>query len=399
MGSQLLGGILLILGTSIGAGMLGLPVVTAELGFSGSVILLVSCWLVSLISAFLLLEVSLWFPVGCNFISMAQATLGTPGKMLSWITYLLFLYALVCAYIASGSDILCGLLFASGLQLSTNLVAVIFTVIFATIVYSGIRAIDYVNRWLMLLKIMAYIALVTSLLPAIHLENLVHGNLQKIVGVSVITITITAFGFAVLIPSLRTYFGDDIAALKKAIFIGSFIPLVCYLIWNLVIIGVIPFHGENSFYTILHSHNVTVALLNTLHVRVDNERIHMFARLFTGICVFTSLLGVSLCLTDFLTDGFAATKIIVRKITVNIITFAPALLIVILYPNVFLKSLQYAGIYLVVLSILLPALMVWVGRYRKKFTTEFEVFGGKLLLALTIIGSLTFIMCNVIALI
>ena len=46
MDFKLIGSILLIVGTSIGAGMLALPIATAQLGFGGSLILLFACWIV-----------------------------------------------------------------------------------------------------------------------------------------------------------------------------------------------------------------------------------------------------------------------------------------------------------------------------------------------------------------
>ena len=93
MRSNLLGGILLIGGTSIGAGMLGLPIVAAQLGFVGSVALMVVCWAVMIISAFLILEVNLWLPQQSNLISMSRATIGPVGQVVAWIIYLLLLYS------------------------------------------------------------------------------------------------------------------------------------------------------------------------------------------------------------------------------------------------------------------------------------------------------------------
>src|SRR5438552_1817543 len=105
MNFKFVGGVLLIVGTCIGAGMLALPIATAELGFIGSCILLVVCWLVMTYGALLLLEVNLWMPQNSNLISMAKATIGPSGQIISWVTYLLLLYSLLCAYIAGGSDL------------------------------------------------------------------------------------------------------------------------------------------------------------------------------------------------------------------------------------------------------------------------------------------------------
>ncbi len=56
LNSKLTGGILLIVGTSIGGGMLALPVSMADIGFTNSLFFLVSCWLIMTVGALLLLE-------------------------------------------------------------------------------------------------------------------------------------------------------------------------------------------------------------------------------------------------------------------------------------------------------------------------------------------------------
>ena len=152
MRSNLLGGILLIGGTSIGAGMLGLPIVAAQLGFVGSVALMVVCWAVMIISAFLILEVNLWLPQQSNLISMSRATIGPVGQVVAWIIYLLLLYSVLCAYIAGGSDLFDHALIYLGLKCPLWLAAMIFILIFGSIVSCGVHSVDKVNRILMILK-------------------------------------------------------------------------------------------------------------------------------------------------------------------------------------------------------------------------------------------------------
>ena len=88
MSSKLFGGILLVIGTTIGAGMLALPVATAQLGFLGSVVLLTACWGIMTACAFLFLEVNLWLPPNSNLISMAGLTLGKAGQSVVWVVFI-----------------------------------------------------------------------------------------------------------------------------------------------------------------------------------------------------------------------------------------------------------------------------------------------------------------------
>ena len=68
-----------------------------------------------------------------------------------------------------------------------------------------------------------------------------------------ITVIMTSFGFAVIVPSLRSYFKNDLLMLRKTILIGSLIPLFCYVIWEIAIMGVIPAQGNPSLTLMYHS--------------------------------------------------------------------------------------------------------------------------------------------------
>lgn len=391
MNSKLLGGILLVVGTTIGAGMLALPIATAQLGFWGSLLLLVSCWGVMTASAFVFLEVNLWLPPNSNLISMAGATLGKVGQVFTWIIYLFLLYSILSAYIAGGGDLFHYLLTTHGVPISSALSAILFTLLFGVVVYFGIRLVDYVNRGLMFGKMGAYILLVILILPFISMANLDSGEFKHIVSPTSITVTAVAFGCLMIIPSLRTYFGDDIKSLRKAIFIGTLIPLICYIVWDLVIMGVVPLYGATSLTTMLHSSSSNSDLVGALSILLQKDNVTFLAKFFTSICMATSFLSISLCLSDFLSDGLNVKK---QGISGNAIvfgaTFIPPIAVVLFYPDAFIRGLNFAGISCFILMILLPPLMAWFGRYRKTFASaNYSVRGGKVLLAsLMVFGTL-----------
>jgi tyrosine-specific transport protein len=341
--SKMLGGILLIVGTTIGGGMLALPIVTAQAGFWGATLLLIAGWMIMTFSAFLLLEVNMWMPMNSNIILMAKNVLGGWAAIVAWVCYLLLFYCLLAAYISAGSDILHGLLIAGGFNTSLSIGSVLFTLLLGLIVFKGIKTIDYTNRALMFIKLLAFGLLVLCIMPHMDLTRYTIGQIKYLA--PALTVIITSYGFSTLIPSLRTYFHNDIHKLRKVILIGSLIPLICYIAW------------------------VAVTTLT---------------RVFTSICVVTSFLGVSLCVVDFLADGFRLEKIGMQNIFLHILTFAPPLVIALLYPTAFIVGLSYAGICIAILIILFPALMVWNGRYRKKIAVGYRVMGGKLSLIITI---------------
>jgi tyrosine-specific transport protein len=378
--SKLIGGILLIVGTSIGGGMLALPVTTAEVGFTNSLFFLVACWAVMTAGALLILEVNIRLPIGSNMISMAKSTLGLPGQIIAWITYLFLLYTLLCAYISGGSDVLSGLLQNMHIVLPSWLTPILFTGLFSLVVYQGIRSVDYVNRGLMFGKLGVYVLLVVIISPHISLEGLSGGQARAFTGT--LMILIASFGFASIVPSLRDYFEDDIHTLRRVILFGSLIPLCCYIIWDAVIMGVVTREGDNGLLALMTSSHATSGLTAALSHSVNNQWISGFFGFFTSICMITAFLGVSLGLFDFLADGLKLKKTGRQGKTTLLLTFLPPLAIVLVNPGIYLNALSYAGVCCVILLLLLPAIMAWKGRQTCVLASGHMVPGGNAVLAI-----------------
>jgi tyrosine-specific transport protein len=388
MNTKLLGSILLIVGTTIGGGMLALPIATSQAGFVNSSLLLFGCWLVMTASAFLILEINLWLPEHSNMISMVKATLGKSAEVVAWVTYLLLFYSLLAAYIAGGGDFLKNLAALTHVNVPGWLASLLFASVLGYVVCLGIRSVDIVNRSLMFVKLGTFVLLVAFIMPHVSTTYFQEGEFHYLT--ASITVALTSFGFATIVPNLRSYFQNDIKKLHLAILIGSFIPLVCYILWDAAIMGVIPAEGEDGLIAMLHSNRSTSDFVNSLSALLNRDTVTAFARIFTSICLATSFLGVALGLSHFLADGLglARVKSIKNDIIVFGATFVPPIIIVIFYPGIFISALGYAGIYCTILLILLPSLMAWSGRYRKKIARGYQVRGGKLLLILLFITSI-----------
>ena len=177
--SRFIGGILLIVGTSIGAGMLALPVANAGIGFWPSSFFLLLCWAMMTFGALFILEVNLYLPRGKHMLSMAHSTLGLPGLVTAWITYLVLLYTLLSAYISGGSDVLQSLVSRLGWHLADWQSSSLFTLLYGLVVYGGIHSVDYVNRVLMFGKLAVYLMLVILISPHINLNLYQNSQLRS----------------------------------------------------------------------------------------------------------------------------------------------------------------------------------------------------------------------------
>lgn len=388
MNFKLIGGTLLIIGTTIGAGMLALPIATAQMGFWGSTGLLIGCWLIMTTCSLLILEVNLWLPPNSNLISMAGATLGWPAQVLAWVAYLVMLYSILCAYISGGADIFKYILALQGIYISASQASLLFTILFGAVVYFGIKSVDYVNRSLMFGKLSALFILLLLILPFASSHNFNPTTTHQLLCPAAISVAAVAFASGMIIPSLRTYFHDDVTMLRKVIIVGTFIPLLCYIAWNLAIMGVVPFSGDHGLQRMMVSGSSNSDLLSSISLYLQKESIHNIAKFFTSICMATSFLGISLSLSDFVADGLKVPKTGRNNLIIFAATYLPPITIVLFWPSVFMKGLSYAGISAIVLMVLYPPLMAWSGRYLVELApaeAAYRVRGGKLLLLVLLI--------------
>lgn len=380
MNHKTFGSMLMILGTCVGAGMLALPVITSGQSIWMSLLVLVASWLIMTLGAFALLEVNLSLPANSNLITMSKATLGTWGRTLTWLVYLILLYSLICAYLSGTSDLFQALIADLDWHIHRGLASVLSMLILLAIVYRGIGSVDIVNRILMSVKALAYVALVVTLMPHIQVSHLMEGNYQW--KNSVFMVMLTAFGYAIIIPSLRDYLDSDKKTLKKVVLIGSLIPLVLYTLWIIAVQGLLPRTGELGLGGMINSSTTNSDLMNSLTITIQTVWIDMIAKLFISICAVTSFLGVSVSLVDFVADGLQIKKKSKQGIWVYIISFLPPLLIVLIDPGVFITALAYAGVWCIVLLIVLPLLMLYSGRHHGKFADDHIIPGGRWVLLL-----------------
>ena len=71
----------------------------------------------------------------------------------------------------------------------------------------------------------------------------------------------------------------------------------------------------------------------------------------------------------------------------------PPLLIVLTKPGIFIAALSSAGLIVLILLLILPALMTWRGRYHLSIAKGYRVYGGRVLpIALLIFA--TFVICQ-----
>jgi tyrosine-specific transport protein len=378
---SLIGGILLVAGTSIGGGMLALPVMTSLGGFWPSLVTYLFCWLFMMSTGLLLLEASLWFEGETNLVSMASRTLGWPGKIAAWLLYLFLFYSLTLAYIVGGGNLLLDLTDQHwGLRGQAWMGPLLFILLFAPVVYAGAKVVGRLNVLMMVGLIATFFLFLALGAPYVKSELLSYRNWS--LSLMALPISFIAFAYQGIVPTLISYFHRNAPKARTAIIVGSFIPLVTYILWQWLILGIVPTFGEGG---LAEAIKLGENAVDPLHRFIQNPLVYDIANAFAFFALLTSFFGVSLGLVDFLADGFQVKKTSRAKGWLCAIVFIPPLLLALRYPDIFLKALDYAGgLGCALLLGLMPILMVWVGRYRLGLTADVCLPGGKIILALLI---------------
>lgn len=390
---SLFGGILLIAGCCIGAGMLGLPVLSALAGFMPSLVMLILAWLFMLCTGLLVLEVNLWFTKEVSIVSMAGRTLGWVGKAIAWGGFLFLFYAILVAYISGSGELLTDFIETlTGYKISLSVGSFLLTAFFTIFLYLGTHAVDLFNRAMMAGLVISYLLLLFLGMPHIDVNLLKHQDWSS--AFVVLPTMIISFGYHNLIPSLKTYFGGDVKRLRLAIIIGSAIPLLIYVLWEILILGLIPLEGEGGFRQGVDHGELATQLLKGA---IGNPLVIALAHYFAFFSIVTSFLGVGLSFIDFLADGWHIKKTPLGKLWLCLAVIIPPYIFAIFYPKIFLVALSYAGAFgVVILFGILPAAMVWSGRYYMKLGTKPLLPGGKGALLLIVIYAVAVIILQMI---
>lgn len=403
MNNKILGSTLLVIGTTIGAGMLALPMVSARSGFISASIALIAIWAIMTISGLFILEVNLAFPEYRNSLgTMAGTILGCPGKVLMWVCTLLILYALTAAYVA-GSASLLESMFMQYFQIKVPnwINVVIYVLVMGGLVFWSTRAVDYCNRIFLSLKGICLVIVLILILPHVNIAMLItdsHLHSPKYLW-AILPILITSFGFHTVIPSITNYVGAKARELKIIIWVGTVTALLVYLFWLFASLGVVPLSGQYGFTELAKNHNSVGKLMENVSALLQNKYITTFINGFANFAMTTSFLGVTLSLFDFLADGFNRPNTHYGRAQTAALTFVPPVIFTLFFPEGFVLALKYSGFFITILLIILPGLMVYKLRKSNALKSSYRVFGGNVTIGLVLLAGVFLIVVGMLALI
>jgi tyrosine-specific transport protein 1 len=377
--NKTVGSTLLVAGTMIGAGMLAMPLTSAGIGFGFTLVLLLGLWALLTFSALLFVELYQTEESDAGIGTLAEQYFGKTGRIIATAVLIIFLYALIAAYVSGGGSLLKDLLPES---FGDKVSILLFTVIFGSFIVIGTHSVDKINRVLFFVMLAAFAVVLSLMLPEIKFDNLMATPIDNALIISASPVFFTAFGFHGSIPSLNKYLDGNMKALRISILAGSAITLCAYILWQMSTHGLLT---QNEFLQILKEDATLNGLVKATLAITGSNMIAGAVKLFSTLALVTSFLGVGLglleCIEDLLKRSF---NISAGRISLGLMTFIPPLVFALFYPEGFILALGYAGQMFAFYAVVLPVSLVWKAR-RAHTNLPYKVWGGNLTLIIVLV--------------
>jgi tyrosine-specific transport protein len=224
-------------GTIIGAGILGLPYVFAKSGFLAGLFWLIVLGAVMIFVNLCLGEITLRTKGKHQLSGYAGKYLGKWGKRAMFFAMIFGVYSALLAYLVGEGESLSRLLPGN---IPPIVLGVMFWLVMTLLLREGLRGLKKVETWGVLAIIVIVFGIFVSFFPQIQISNLLtfdKANFSIPIGV----VLFALLGFT-SIPELRKEIKGQEKLFKKAIVIGTLIPIILYIIFSAVFVGVL---GKN----------------------------------------------------------------------------------------------------------------------------------------------------------
>lgn len=244
---HLLGAVATFIGAVIGAGILGIPYVISKSGFLIGALHIILLGAAALLINLYVGEIALRTEGRHQLAKYAEIYLGKWGKAFMLIAMAAGIYGALIAYlIGEGSSL--GSLFG----ISNTAAMIVFFAIMCILIFRGLNIIEGAEIYLNIFRFVFIAGLLVFLFSHFKIENISYLNPSS----ALIPYGAVLFALmgAAAIPELKEELKNNRQMLKKALVIGSLIPVIVYLIFSLAVVGAggrstaeIATHGLASF--------------------------------------------------------------------------------------------------------------------------------------------------------
>lgn len=342
---------LLITGAAVGAGILGLPIITGLAGFLPSLLvqllmagaMLITCWALAL-------QLIHHQGQGRDLPWLYQRELGVVGRWLLVVGYLVMLYGMLVAYLAGSASVLSALL---GWPQGKQILLLCFFLPATALTLAGVDVVRRVNLVLMVLLALSLLCLIWPAMEATQPQRLTYTDWSYLP--ATIPVIMTGLSFHMMVPITCRSLGMQRRPIGLALMLGMAITAGLGILLTLLVSGVLPVNGGPASLTQAFAADQPATVPLAQHL--GSPSIIAAGLIFSLAAIGTSYLGIGSAGVKFWRD------ILPRRLSARwlrvLITFGPPLVVVYVYPDLFLEALDLVGGLGVALAFGLgPALML-----------------------------------------
>lgn len=222
-----------LVGTCIGAGVLGIPYVAAKSGFIVALFYILFIGAVMLLVNLYLGEVALRTKEDHQIAGYAQKYLGRRGRFITQVATVFGIYSAIVAYLLGVGASLSFFIFGDFSY--TVVFGVIFGAFMSALLYRGIGALKRFERVGVSIVLLLLVSIFVWLFPKVDFSNLVTYDFGLLfLPFGVVLFALMSFH---AIPELKIILKKDRKSLKKSLLIGTLISIVFYILFSFVVVG------------------------------------------------------------------------------------------------------------------------------------------------------------------
>lgn len=237
-GKAYFGAIATVIGTSIGAGIFGIPYAILKVGFFWGLIYFLVIGLAIILVTLCYSEIVLRTKQKMYFPGYAQKYLGKWGKTLGLVSMVIGIYGALVAY-TLGVGLFLFELLGPHWGGSATFYSLVFYLICALIIFFGIKIVSGFEKYLVSFLLIIIGGILIYSLKYFETSNLFLNSALNFKDYLLpYGVLLFAVGASSVVPELETLLENDKKKIKKAILIGLLIPIIIYVLFALVVIGV-----------------------------------------------------------------------------------------------------------------------------------------------------------------
>ena len=332
-------GLAILVGTQVGAGILGLPYAASRVGMVPALFILLGVMFLLMSTALIILKLSAEMR-GAQMSTMAQKLLGNAGGWIMYLSILIMGFGAMLAYIAG-----MGSVFSSLLGVNETIGAVIFWVLASAVIYLGLEASGKTELIMSFLMLVLFIGITASLFPYAKPENAMYAELGGIL--SMTGVAIFALGCHTIIPDIYRGIGDY-KKTRNVVILAFLIPTIIYAIF---MISFLLVFGRNT-------PQIATQGLEILYGRLGK----IVGNIIPLLAITTSYIGIGLAQQSNSKEFLKLKKSIAWSLTT-----IPPLVVYLAGIKNFADVLAFAGDTGDMMAfIILPVIMLAIKKYRER---------------------------------